>query len=229
MSPSIPTIFLFDIDGTLLSSGGAGRRAVERAFDELHGHPEACDGFSMAGMTDRAIVRAGLRAIGREGDDGEVDALLDAYLARLDEEVARAEGYMVHAGIDEALALATTRGFAVGLGTGNVERGARIKLSRGDLWRRFAFGGYGSDAEDRAELLRIGAERGAARLGAHRSHCRVVVIGDTPRDVEAGRAIDAEVVGVGTGPFRPDELRAVGADHAFADLAAPGALAALFG
>ena len=108
----------------------------------------------------------------------------------------------MHAGIEAALALCHGRpGFAVGLGTGNVEEGARLKLDRVDLCRHFSFGGYGSDHADRAELLAIGARRGRARLGVGDGPCRVVVIGDTPKDIAAARAIGAESIAVATGSY----------------------------
>ena len=232
-----PTIYLFDIDGTLISSGGAGRRAIERAFEARHDRRDACSDFSFAGMTDRAIVRRALAGLGHSPEgpaiEAAIDALLDAYLTLLEDEVWRATDCKVHRGIDDALAALSQReaiaSLAVGLGTGNVERGAQVKLARVGLDRRFEFGGFGSDAEDRAELLRVGAERGAARLARARDTCRVVIIGDTPRDITAAHAIGAEAIGVATGPFSTVELMAAGADAAFDDLAAPGAMAALFG
>ena len=122
-----------------------------------------------------------------------------------------------------------TRGTAVGLGTGNVRAGARIKLERVSLYDQFAFGGFGCDHEDRAELLRVGAERGAAALGVERGECRVVVIGDTVRDVDAALRIGAECIGVGTGAGTPETLSGRGATAVFATLAVPGALEALLG
>jgi phosphoglycolate phosphatase-like HAD superfamily hydrolase len=232
-----PTVLLFDIDGTLILTGGAGRRAMEHAFAETcgsadRGHPPLAPlaplHFSFAGMTDRAIAREGLRAARREATREAIDALLDAYLARLEHEVERADGYRVMPGVEATLA--AVRGLAhvaVGLGTGNVKRGAYTKLARGALGDAFAFGGFGCDAEDRAELLRVGARRGADAIGAPVESCRVVVIGDTPKDVAAALAIGAECVAVGTGGFDPRELAALGAHHAFATLDDPGAKGAL--
>jgi phosphoglycolate phosphatase-like HAD superfamily hydrolase len=117
----------------------------------------------------------------------------------------------------------------VGLGTGNLRDGARLKLSRVGLHERFAFGGFGSDHEARDALLRVGAERGAGTLRAPLSACRVVVIGDTPRDVAAAQAIGAECLAVATGPFSVDALAACGPTHCFRDLAEDGAVAALLG
>src|SRR5690606_10952728 len=113
--------------------------------------------------------------------------------------------------------------------TGNIREGARLKLERVAFFEPFRFGGFGCDHEDRAELIRIGAKRGAAQLGAPLAECRVVVIGDTPKDVAAARAIGAESIGVGTGSYRPDELLACGATYAFADFTDSAALPALLG
>ncbi len=224
-----PTVLLFDIDGTLVSTGGAGRRATERAFLRETGTSAVLD-FSFAGMTDPAIVRTGLTRAGREAHAEAIAAVLAAYLEVLEEEVRTTERFLVHDGIPEALdhAFGWT-GYAIGLGTGNIEGGARVKLGRANLHDRFAFGGFGSDSEDRAELLKVGAERGAARLGVSREECRVVIIGDTPKDVAAALAIGAEAIGVGTGPYSASDLRACGAHFAFSSLLEDGAIDALRG
>jgi phosphoglycolate phosphatase len=227
-----PTVLLFDIDGTLVTTGGVGRRALELAFERAHGRRDACSGFRFDGMTDRAIVRGGLLALGLPPTASSIDAVLAAYLDVLAEEVAAAPArtYRVHAGIRETLdAAAGQSHFALGLGTGNVREGARIKLERVGLFERFGFGGFGCDDEDRTSLLRRGAERGAASLGLAVSEARVVVIGDTPKDVAAAHGIGAESVGVGTGSFSAAELTTSGATHAFSSLAVPGALEAVLG
>ncbi|HYQ16403.1 MAG TPA: HAD hydrolase-like protein, partial [Polyangiaceae bacterium] len=135
----------------------------------------------------------------------------------------------VHVGVFEALQAARERGMALGLGTGNVLEGARLKLEHVGLYHHFGFGGFGSDHELRVELIRKGAERGAASLGQPLNACRVVIIGDTPKDIDAARGIGAESIGVGTGSFSAAELRAHGATHSFDDLATPAALQALLG
>ncbi|MGZ3444594.1 MAG: HAD family hydrolase [Myxococcaceae bacterium] len=227
-----PTVLLFDVDGTLVTTGGVGRRALEVAFERSYGHRDACRSFRLDGMTDRAIVRAGLRAIDVPPTEACIDQVLVDYLRVLAEEVAAAPDatYRVHAGMAETLDAAHALPHAaVGLGTGNIREGARIKLERVGFYHRFAFGGFGCDAEDRTALIRRGAERGAAMLGASVAECRVVVIGDTPKDVAAAQAIGAESVGVGTGSFSAEQLLASGATRAFGDLAAPGALEAVLG
>lgn len=232
-----PTVLLFDIDGTLLETGGAGRRAMTWAFQETHGRPDAVAGFSFGGMTDMAILRRGLMAIGLEVTRAAMDALLTSYLRRLDHELAgvsRADGegatYRVMPGVREVVAWA--RGLervAVGLGTGNVREGAFAKLRPGGLDAHFGFGGFGCDAEDRTELIRAGARRGAESLGAPLEACRVVVIGDTTKDVDAAVGIGASCVGVGTGGVAPDALRRHGARWAFDTLADDGVCEALVG
>lgn len=226
----LPTVFLFDIDGTLILTGGAGRRSMLGAFADVHGPsgPAALE-FPFAGMTDRAIVRTGLLALGAAStDEGAIDRVLDAYLARLHDEVTRADAYRVLPGVVAVLAwLAGVERIAIGLGTGNVKRGAYAKLARGSLDTAFGFGGFGCDAEDRTELLRVGARRGAEALGVTLEACRVVVIGDTPKDVAAAHGIGAECIGVGTGGFEPRVLLELGARSAFATLEDDGVRDAL--
>jgi phosphoglycolate phosphatase len=224
-----PTVLLFDIDGTLLSSSGAGRRAMERAFEQLTGVRDALS-FGFDGMTDRAIARRGLGVAGKAATDQAIDAVLEAYLANLPAELEAPGDYHVYPGVREVLAATVGRpALATGLGTGNVQRGAHLKLGRLGLDGFFAFGGFGSDHEDRPSIIRTGAARGAAHLGLSRSACRVVVIGDTPKDVDAARAANAECVAVATGRFSPAELQAAGAHHAFVNLAEPGVLEAILG
>ncbi len=225
-----PTVLLFDIDGTLVTTGGAGRRAISRAFEELHGRLDACDSFSLSGMTDRAIVRKALDFIGVEALPEAIDAVLDAYLALLSEEVRKTaeHDYFIHPGMREAVQEARSRSrTAVGLGTGNVRLGAQMKLERVGIYDQFAFGGFGCDHEDRVELIRHGARCGAQLLGASLEECRVVVIGDTPKDVAAAKGIGALCIGVGTGSFSPQALLESGADFAFSNFTERGALDAL--
>jgi phosphoglycolate phosphatase len=224
-------VLLFDIDGTLVTTGGVGRRAVERAFQRAHERGDACSLIRFDGMTDRSITRLGLEAIGVTPTDEAIEALLAIYLGELAAELSQStpETYRVHVGVPEALAAAGQRGMALGLGTGNLEQGARLKLEHVRLYHHFGFGGFGSDHELRIELIRTGAERGARQLGLPVSACRVVVIGDTPKDVDAARGIGAESIGVGTASFSAQQLLEHGATYAFDDLLAPGALRALLG
>jgi phosphoglycolate phosphatase len=221
----IPTVLLFDIDGTLVATGGAGRRAMVGAFSELYGQADVFEGISFAGMTDRAIARHGVVAAVGACDEAAIDRALDAYVARLHRELESREGYRIFPGVLHVLERVGGRaGIAVGLGTGNVKRGAYAKLTPGELHHHFTFGGFGCDAEARTEVLRSGARRGAEALGVALDDCRVVVIGDTPKDVAAAQGIGAECVGVGTGGFAPAALVEVGATSAFATLEDDGVL-----
>mgnify|MGYP002780494010 CR=1 FL=1 len=212
-----PTVLLFDIDGTLLHCDHAGRRAMEFAFREVTGKSEGLD-FSFAGMTDRKIVGQALARTNHPAHaradlrERFIDEVLGLYLERLAEELRQAEHYRVLPGVEALLKrLVGQVNIALGLGTGNVEAGAELKLAQGGLDRYFEFGGFGSDHEERAELLRIGVERGCARLGRPREECSVLVIGDTPKDVEAAEAIGVPCLGVCTGNFGAEELYAAGA------------------
>jgi len=226
-----PTILLFDIDGTLVTTPGCGRRALERAFTERYSRTGVLRDVRFDGMTDRAIVRGGLATIGEAAQgpaaDAAIDALLAAYVPFLEEEIAQTR-LTLHRGAREVLdAVADRAGVAVGLGTGNIRPGARAKLTPLGVFERFRFGGFGCDHEDRHVILRLGQERGAAALGAPVAACRTIVIGDTPRDVAGARAIGAECVAVASARFGRAELLASGATCAVDDLADPAVLATL--
>jgi beta-phosphoglucomutase-like phosphatase (HAD superfamily) len=166
----MPTILLFDVDGTLVSSGGVGRLAIEKTFERRHGRRDVVS-FSFAGMTDKAIVRNGLLALAKGFASepellAEMDATLAFYLRVLEEEAAAHDGIRVHDGILRVLDLAEAcPNLALGLGTGNLREGARIKLGHAGIYHRFSFGGFGDDSIDRPEILAAGARRGAAELG----------------------------------------------------------------
>lgn len=229
MRAPTPTVLLFDLDGTLITTGGVGRRAMSGAFAKLHRLPEhhgksdVFEGFSFAGMTDRAIARYALKHVLDEIPAEEIDRFLDAYLALLEEALPSSAHYVVLPGVAELIAsLANEPHLAVGLGTGNVRRGAYAKLERAAIGHFFAFGGFGCDAEDRTEMLRVGAHRGAEKLSRPLADCRVVVIGDTPKDVAAAKGIGATCLAVATGGFTVAELLACGAEHAVETLADAG-------
>jgi len=228
-----PTVLLFDVDGTLVTTCGAGRRAIERAFEIRHGTKDILS-FSFGGMTDKAIIRTALLALGRpnatEGDlEKEMDEMLSFYLGVLGEEVARTQ-IRIHDGMVHAMDMADARqDVALGLGTGNVRKGAEIKLGCVGIYHRFSFGGFGDDSIDRPTLLAAGARRGAEKLGVPLENCRIVVIGDTPKDISAAKAIGAESIAVATGMHDINELRQCDPTAAFANLADPRAEVALFG
>jgi phosphoglycolate phosphatase len=223
----VKLVLLFDIDGTLLDCAGAGRRSMISAFDAAFGRGDACDGIAFGGMTDRAIARQGLAAIGRQATDGAIEALIAGYRGFLAVELSKSEKLKVHDGALSLVERARSHGHAVGLGTGNVREGARLKLEHVGLWDRFDFGGFGCDAEARHELLAIGRARGSERLGCSAEAATTLVIGDTPKDVEAAHAIGATCLAVSTGRFDQAALRAAGARHVVASLSDPLAVEAV--
>ncbi|MCA9651568.1 MAG: HAD hydrolase-like protein [Myxococcales bacterium] len=217
------TIVLFDIDGTLLDAKGAGRRAMEAGFAAVTGRADGLAAVRFAGMTDPQIVRDGLRAVGLPHDPTVVAQVIAAYLERLPAELRVGPPRRLP-GVEAVLERLRGRdGVALGVGTGNVEAGARAKLRAAGLDAYFGFGGYGSDHESRAELLAVGARRGAASLGRASHGCRVLVVGDTPRDIAAAHAIGAECLAVATAFHGVDELRAAGPSAVVETLATPAA------
>ena len=162
------TIALFDIDGTLLRAGGAGRRALELALGEVLGNGGAASFASIefAGRTDPWIVSEGLSRHGMAADEALIDDVLQRYVAHLPRQLALASAFEVLPGVAALLStLAKRADVLLGLGTGNTQRGAYAKLAHGGLDSFFSFGGFGSDHAERAELLRVGLRRGLDQLG----------------------------------------------------------------
>jgi phosphoglycolate phosphatase len=200
------------VDGTLISTGGAGTRSWRWAFEELHGIPADIGESSEAGMTDPVVGRSTFRnVLHRDPTDAEMRSLLAAYLKRLPAEVEASDGYRVLPGAEDVLRSLNGTGRVTGIVTGALEEAARIKLSRGDLNRFLPFGGFGSDSADRVELTRRGIERGAALIRRELPSGRVHVLGDTPRDMDAAVAVGAVPVGITTGKYRADALKLAGA------------------
>ncbi len=206
---------LFDIDGTLITTGGAGAAAWRRAFEELHGTPLDIREVTESGMTDPEVGRVALRNIlGRDPDGRELAAAMGHYLRHLSTTIDGSDAYRVMPGIEELLERLVDDGHLLGLTTGNVEAAAHIKLARAGLNRFFSFGGYGSDSTERAALTRRALQRGKLVSGGVLNESACISVGDTPRDVAAGHGAGIEVVGVATGNFTVDQLREAGADHA---------------
>lgn len=214
-------LLLFDIDGTLLR-GGPAKGAFERAMVETYGTAGPIDAWDFSGKTDPQIARELLRAAGL--DDPEIDrgfeALWSGYLAGLEAGLA-ARPMEILPGVPvllEALdALESEGEVALGLVTGNLARGAELKLASAGLRSAWRIGGYGSDHETRNELPGIALERARATFGRRFRGPEVVVIGDTPRDVACGRAHGTRTVGVATGSFDAEALAASGADVVLED------------
>jgi phosphoglycolate phosphatase len=221
-------VLLFDIDGTLVATAGAGRLALERAFAELAQVANALEQVILDGATDVAIVREALVRAGREANPALIDRLLARYTALLPTYLAAAESYRLLDGVAEILEGLTRAGRVFGLCTGNIVEGARHKLARGGIWRHFEggfLGGFGSDAEPREDIARMALQRAAAHLGGALDPREALVIGDTPRDVRAAQMVGVPVLAVASGRHGVAELRATGATHVVPSLQAPEALA----
>jgi phosphoglycolate phosphatase len=225
----IRKVLLFDLDWTLIYTGGAGVRALNHAFEELFGIPQAMKKVTPDGKTDPAIAREMIRVhLGREPKEGEVESVCRGYLERLAKEIPGGPGYRILPGIPELMAvLARRTDVLLGLGTGNLEEGARIKMAPANLMKYFRFGGYGSDSEDRPSVLRTAVRRAESLAGKTFASRDVVVIGDNARDVQAGKAIGAATVAVATGPMKFEELAQQDPDHLFHDLSDTGAVLAV--
>ena len=210
---------LFDVDGTLISTGGAGTRSWRWAFEELHGIPADIGEYSEAGMTDPVVGRSTFRSVlNRDPTDAEMESLLAAYLERLPTEVQASDRYRVLPGAEDVLRSLHRTGRVTGIVTGALEEAARAKLARGELNRFLPFGGFGSDSADRIELTRRAIERGAALIRRELPPERVHVLGDTPRDTAAAVAVGAIPVGVTTGTYGADALELAGAKVVIATL-----------
>ena len=214
-------LILFDIDGTLVLTGGAGVRAMNRALEEVFGPTPGLDGIPVAGRTDWAILSDAVQRHEKVLDTRLLDDLRDRYVGHLAAEIDRpgTGRKAVMPGIREILdALEPRADVLVGLLTGNFEAGARVKLGYFDLWRYFRCGAFGDDAADRNALVPVAVQRAGACGLPTLSPRDVIVVGDTPADVACARAGDAVAVAVATGSSSMDELRATGADHVFDDL-----------
>jgi phosphoglycolate phosphatase-like HAD superfamily hydrolase len=218
-----PRAVLFDVDGTLISTGGAGARSWRHAFQVLHGIPADIGKFTDAGMTDPVVARLTFEAaVGRTPTPTELATVMAAYLDRLPHEIDNSEGYRVLDGAAELLPrLGQSEGLLLGITSGGTEAGAHIKLSRAGFNRYFPFGGYGSDSPDRVELTRRAIERGGMLLGETLDPADVFVVGDTPRDVEAAHGAGCVAVATATGHFSREQLEATGAEHVLDSLRDP--------
>jgi len=214
-----PQAILFDVDGLLITTGGAGTRSWRWAFDELYGIPADIGEFTESGMTDPVVGRLTFTAvIGHEPSAEELARVVSHYLMRLREEVAQSSDYRVLAGVEELLPRLCHGGFLLGITTGAVEAAAHIKLARANLNRFFSSGGYGSDSADRGELTRKAIARAAEILGSPIDPQCVLVVGDTPKDIAAAHAAHAISVGVASGHYSEEELREAGAEYVLSSL-----------
>jgi phosphoglycolate phosphatase len=217
MTPSDRRLLLFDIDGTLITSGGAGEQALKDAMSARFGVVEDLQGVSLAGSTDANIAVQLLRRHGLDPEPENIAALLDEYLTHLPSRMTERNGFLMPGIISLLEELHTKPEAVLGLLTGNVERGAKIKLTHYGVWHFFEFGAYADDHHDRNELGKFAQARALAKHGEEFPPERIYVIGDTPRDIECGRAIGAQTVAIATGQYSVDELSVYKPDHLFED------------
>ena len=209
-----PEAVLFDIDGTLISTGGAGARSWRHAFDELYGIPADIGQFTDAGMTDPTVARLTFKAaVGHDPAPRELATVMAAYLDRLPYEVEHSEKYRVLEGAEDLLKrLSRDHGILLGITSGAVEAAAHIKLSRAGFNRYFPFGGYGSDSADRIALTKKALERGEMLLGERIDPKKTLVVGDTPKDLDAAHGAHCLALGVATGHYSREQLERAGGD-----------------
>jgi phosphoglycolate phosphatase len=205
-------LLLFDVDGTLLTARGAGRRAVKAALERVYGTSGEIDRYDLRGKTDQRIVFDVMDAVGlpRTAVKERLDEFFEAYARGLAEEIGDGRNVVTLPGVaDLVRRLHTTDDVLLGLLTGNIEEGARIKLEPTGLWPFFPVGAFGSDHADRRLLPSLAARRAHALRGYPFRPEEVLVIGDTPLDIECARAFGAVAVAVATGFYsRPDLLEA---------------------
>lgn len=210
-------VCLFDIDGTLLSSGGAGKAALEAAFTEDFG-VALRHHVPYAGRTDRAIMRDLFRLHDMDDSAANTTRLMTAYLARLPESLNKHRGRVLPGIVTLLDWLTNTGRFSIGLLTGNIRAGAKVKLGHYGLYERFAFGGFGDHHFDRDDVAREAHAQIYEHLGHPVASDRIWVIGDTPLDVKCARAIGARVIAVATGQHSVEQLKAAEPDIVLADL-----------
>jgi len=222
-------LLLFDIDGTLLTSGGAGEQALRDAMKARFGEQEDLKGIVLAGATDAAIARELLSRKGIDPSADNVAGLIDSYTQALHERMATHQGSLLP-GIVELLDLLHKRDDCVlGLLTGNVRRGAEIKLTHFGVWDYFEFGAFADDHHDRNELGPVAQGRAVEAHGRAFEPQQIYVIGDTPRDIECAKVFGAHAVAIATGNYSKEELAAHRPEFLFQDLSdSEAVISALF-
>jgi phosphoglycolate phosphatase len=209
---------LFDIDGTLIDPGGAGRRSVTQAFHTVFSISDAFASIAMDGKTDIQIIKEGLSAHRLPAGERVIFSIVSEYVKNLKKEIDKKTKHLMP-GVYELLnALQETDGYWLGLLTGNIQQGARIKLGAFNLNGYFPVGAFGDDHEDRNMLLPVAVERLKKAEGITIEYPDCIVVGDTPLDVQCAKPFGATSIAVATGPHSYDELLQTDADYVLKDL-----------
>ena len=211
-------LFLFDIDGTLLTTDGTGRAALKCAGADLFVIEEDLRTINVSGSTDTAIVQEILRRHSLEASTQNVNRYLGGYLVWLRQHLASQSGAILP-GVISLLDVLAQDGHAIGLLTGNIRRGAEIKLKAHGIWDRFSFGAFGDDDADRNRLGPIAKRRAEGTFNTEFAEHDIFVIGDTPKDIACARAFGAVAVAVATGRYSLANLNEHHPDHLSRDLA----------
>ena len=210
---------LFDIDGTLIDTGGAGAASWRLAFDDVYDIPADIGKFTDAGMTDPEVGRKTFESVlKRKPERKEFTKLMERRLHYLHQTVEESTGYRVLPGVETLLPELIEQGLLLGIVTGNVEAAAHIKLHRAGLNRFFSFGGYGSDATERGAVTKIALSRANLVYGEELAPDQAFAVGDTPLDVSGAHEAGIECVGVGSHHYTAEQLREAGADWAISSL-----------
>ena len=212
------TLLLFDIDGTLITSGGAGERALRLGFRERFGIDDDLKNVEIAGRTDSGIARTMLRTHGLAETAENIAAFVDSYLAQLAVQLPHTEGRLLPGVLALLEALKTRAEMVLALLTGNVARGAELKLVHYGVWQFFEFGAYADDHHDRNELGPFARRRATEKHGIEFPPERIFILGDTPHDIACARAIGARAIAIATGKFTRAELAAHQPEFVFDDL-----------
>jgi phosphoglycolate phosphatase len=215
---TMPRFVLFDIDETLIHSGGAGRVALTRAFEEMTGIEDGFRAIKFAGKTDFLIIREAVDNAGLGMEHDWLTAFLDLYLKHLEQSIVNSNGHPKIGVKDLVQSLSEEKEIFLGLLTGNIELGARLKLEPHSLNGFFPVGAFGSDSADRNLLLPVAVQRLARSRGVEIPYSDCLVIGDTPRDVECAARHGAASLAVATGPYSKDELKKTDAHLVVEDL-----------
>ncbi len=210
-------LLLFDIDGTLIHSGGAGVEALKAAFRERFGMEEDLIGIEIAGMTDSGIAVSILNKHRIPATNENVSAFLDSYVHFLSRELPRRKGKLLPGVLELLEKLKSRPHLVLALLTGNVARGAQLKLEHYGVWHYFEFGAFADDHRDRNELGAFARARAREKHGREFAASEIDVIGDTPRDIACGKALGARTVAVATGRWSRADLAKHGPDFVIED------------